>query len=215
MQTFLAITQKKETCRVLGPGKRSVIWFHGCSKKCPWCIASEINQSRDYSIITAKNLYEWVAECKDIEGITLSGGEPLEQDTSAMCEFLQLVRNDSRNLGIILFTGYRLEELEHIGKMEVCRYIDVLIDGPYIEEQNNGHGLRGSSNQRIHFLTSRYKIIQDAFYKNNQRNLEFDIDIDNNVIISGIPKRGFIKEFTNKIHEQGYNISFNNRINKS
>ncbi len=175
----------------------------------------EMNGSDVYKTMTAKELYDWVAACDGIDGITLSGGEPLEQDTVALCDFLQFVREDRRNLGVILFTGYRLEELEKIGKRDIVQYIDVLVDGPYVEELNDGLGLRGSSNQRIHFLTSRYENIRDAFFGEGGRNLEVDVDMDNNVIINGIPRRGFMEEFSQKIREQGYGISFEDRRSDS
>ena len=105
----LYIARRKRDCCVLGPGMRAVVWFHGCSRGCPGCIAAEMNGSNDYRSMTARELYDWVADCENIEGVTLSGGEPLEQDTAALSEFLRLVRADSRDLGVIMFTGYRLE----------------------------------------------------------------------------------------------------------
>ena len=207
----LYIARRKRDCRVLGPGVRAVVWFYGCSRGCPGCIAAEMNASDNYATMTAEELYAWVSGCEGIEGVTLSGGEPLEQDMVAFCEFLRLVREDRRNLGVILFTGYRLEELEDIGKKDICQYIDVLVDGPYVEERNNGRDLRGSSNQRIHFLTPRYESMRHAFFGNGGRNLEFDLDMDDNVIINGIPKRGFMEGFARKIREQGYGISFEDR----
>ena len=208
--SFLRVARLKSNCRVLGPGVRAVVWFHGCSRGCPGCIAVEMNQSDDFTTITAEELYAWVARCDGIEGVTLSGGEPLEQDTVALCDFLQLVREDKRNLGVILFTGYRLEELQKIGKNDIIQYIDVLVDGPYVEELNDGQGLRGSSNQGIHFLTSRYEGMRDIFFGSGGRNLEFDVEMDNIVAINGIPTRGFLEEFTRKIREQGYYMSFDN-----
>ncbi len=171
----------------------------------------EMNLSDDYKTLTARELYDWVASCNGIEGVTLSGGEPLEQNTEELYNFLRLVHQDTRDLGVILFTGYRLEELEQTGKNIIIQYIDVLVDGPYEEGKNDGFDLRGSSNQKIHFLTSRYESMRDAFFGNSGRNLEFDIGMDNDVVINGIPKRGFMEEFARKIREQGYNISFEDR----
>lgn len=210
-QNHLHVARLKRDCHVLGPGQRAVIWFHGCSRRCPGCIAMEMNLSHDYKTMTARELYGWVASCNGIEGVTLSGGEPLEQDTEELYNFLRLVHQDTRDLGVILFTGYRLEELEQTGKNIIIQYIDVLVDGPYEEEKNDGFDLRGSSNQKIHFLTPRYKSMRDAFFGNSGRNLEFDIGMDNDVVINGIPKRGFMEEFARKIREQGYNISFEDR----
>ncbi|MBR6059179.1 MAG: radical SAM protein [Victivallales bacterium] len=213
--SFLRVARRKRDCRVLGPGKRAVVWFHGCSRGCRGCIAVEMNHSNDYKSMMARELYDWVVDCENIEGVTLSGGEPLEQDTAALCEFLRLVREDKRDLGVILFTGYRLNELEKNGKNDIIQYIDVLVDGPYVDELNDGFGLCGSSNQRIHFLTSRYEGMQDIFFGSGGRNLEFDVDMYNNVIINGIPARGFLEGFTQKIHEQGYGISFEDRKKES
>ncbi len=210
-RNLFRIARLKNDCQVLGPGHRAVVWFHGCSRGCPGCIAVEMNHSEDYKTMTAKELYDWVASCDGIEGVTLSGGEPMEQDTEALCDFLRLVHQDKRKLGVILFTGYHLEELEQLGKNIIIQYIDVLVDGPYEEQKNNGLDLRGSFNQRFHFLTSRYEGMRDAFFGDKRRNLEFDINMNNDVVINGIPKRGFMEEFSRKIHEQGYGISFEER----
>lgn len=189
---------------MLGPGKRAVIWFHGCSRECPGCIAKEMNESIIFDEYSPSALYEWVCSCDGIEGITLSGGEPLEQDKEALIEFLELVRNDSRNLGIICYTGYRLEE---ISSSPVLSYLDILIDGPYIDSQNDSRDLRGSSNQRIHFLTGRYETMRSSFEGPSARQLEIELSLNNTVIINGIPRQGFLELFKEQMHAAGYSLN--------
>ena len=90
----LTIARLKRNSNVLGPGCRAVIWTHGCSKGCPHCIAEEMNAAPPLFEYTASALYDWVKETEGIEGITLSGGEPFEQDIEALESFLHLVKND-------------------------------------------------------------------------------------------------------------------------
>jgi anaerobic ribonucleoside-triphosphate reductase activating protein len=90
----------------------------------------------------------------DIEGITLSGGEPFSQ-SEGLVEFLRLFKKQS-NKNVICFSGYRFSSLlQHPSPsvQTMLRLIDVLIDGPYIQEKETSKGLRGSANQQIYHLT--------------------------------------------------------------
>lgn len=140
---------------LLGPAPRLLIWLHGCNKKCPGCIAVDWNNasSAQYSL-SVKTLIQLINDNKEIEGVTISGGEPFLQAES-LC---QLVCNI--NKGIIVYSGYTKSELEQLNSKynyEIISNIDVLIDGEYIEKLNDDKPFRGSSNQQIYFLTDRYK----------------------------------------------------------
>lgn len=204
---MLKVARKTESSKVLGPGNRAVVWFHGCSRNCDGCIAKSMNLSNDYEECTADNLYEWVLSCNNIEGISISGGEPLEQNLEDLTSFLQKVKNDSRNLSVILFTGFTYDEIAQSSKKAVLPFIDVLIDGTYKKELNDNKGLRGSSNQNILFLTERYVPIKESFYKNDCRNVEVSITLDNRITINGIPKNGFIEELTSELTKQGFELT--------
>ncbi|GAB4558992.1 MAG: 4Fe-4S cluster-binding domain-containing protein [Haliangiales bacterium] len=97
-----------------------------------------------------------LAEGDAIEGITLSGGEPLEQPRAALA-IAEAVRARS-NLSILVFSGYSVDEIraQPLGPA-ILTAIDVLIDGRYQAPQRLGQGLRGSHNQRIHLLSDRYR----------------------------------------------------------
>ena len=204
---MLKIARKTECCRVLGPGCRAVIWFHGCSRNCDGCIAKSMNLSEDFEECTPEELYEWVKTCNNIEGLSISGGEPLEQNIKDLIDFFKLVESDSRNLSIILFTGFTYDEIVQSKIKEVLSFIDVLIDGTYKKELNDNAGLRGSSNQVIHFLTDRYESIKETFYKKDCRNVEVGITLDNTITINGIPKIGFIEQLTRDLAKEGYELN--------
>ncbi len=152
--------------------------------------------------------YQWLKKCEDIEGLTLSGGEPLEQAPEALLEFLRLVRSDPRKLGVICFTGYRLEEIQASAQAAILQYLDVLVDGPYMSQMNGNHDLRGSDNQRIFFLTPRYIPMKDAFFGAHCRNLEIELDLRNGIVINGIPMRDFLERFSKLMHDKGYAMNF-------
>ena len=93
-----------------------------------------------------------------IDGLTLSGGEPMSQ-AAGLAETVRLART-VRDLTVICYTGYRLEKLT--GRRPPSRdvaallaQVDVLIDGQYAAGLDDGQGLRGSTNQRVRHLTGR------------------------------------------------------------
>ena len=88
------------------------------------------------------------------------------------------------------------------------QYIDVLIDGPYMEGKNDDRDLRGSNNQRIHFFSLRYVAEKDMFFGAKRRNLEIELDMDNGVLINGIPRQGFKDDFSRLMREKGYGMEF-------
>lgn len=204
---MLTIARKTEYCQVLGPGVRAVIWFHGCSRNCDGCIAKSMNLSENFDVCTSEELYEWVVSCNNIEGVTISGGEPLEQNLEELILFLQKVKNDSRNLSVILFTGFTYDEINQGRNKAVLPYIDVLIDGTYKKDLNDNSGLRGSSNQNIIFLTDRYESTKESFYKKDCRNIELSITLNNTIIINGIPKSGFVEQLINDLAKEGFELT--------
>ena len=88
-------------------------------------------------------------------------------------------------LNVIIFTGFLKENLLSKEALSVLSLTDLLIDGRYIDELNDGIGLRGSSNQRLHFLTDRllpYK--KELLF--GKRQIEININ-DNRIDAIGIP----------------------------
>ena len=99
-----------------------------------------------------------------IEGVTFSGGEPFQQARS-LARLAQLVRQSG--LSVTAFTGYTAEFLQHseaapISARELLVECDLLVDGPYRQEQRaEGLPLRGSRNQRLVPLTFAGRALAD------------------------------------------------------
>lgn len=93
-----------------------------------------------------------------ITGLTLSGGEPLQQAEAAAA-----LLAGARGLGLstLMFSGYTIEEARGLpGGPEVLAQLDVLIDGRYRSTDRFATGLRGSANQRIQLLTPRHTLAE-------------------------------------------------------
>ena len=129
-----------------GPGLRAVVWFQGCTIRCPGCCNPDAQDSEGGTPFYAEDLAAWVLTQK-VNGLTLSGGEPLEQTRADLCAFLNIVRE--ADLSIVLFTG-RNDVPE-----DVACYLDAAIVGPY-DGALSRQGMRASSNQRLVLYTSLY-----------------------------------------------------------
>lgn len=175
--------------RALGPGERFVIWTQGCLRDCPSCGSPEWREMKDATLLTPGQLAQKVLAVPNLEGITISGGEPMLQ-AKPLLEMLNLVHAE-KPLSVICYTGYTLEELTALGDDHAnafLRKIDVLIDGPYQDYLNDNKGLRGSTNQRIHFLTNIYKPYE-KYFLNKTRDIEVHVREDH-LLIVGIKYKG-------------------------
>ena len=181
--------------RALGPGLRAVVWVQGCPLNCRGCIAPEWIPFRIERLVTPEALAEELLAQDNISGLTLSGGEPMLQ-ASGLAALTRAMRLQ-RDLSVICFTGYTLESLKHkppgAGVDELLHEIDVLIDAPYVEAQNNHRGLRGSTNQRIHHLTDKL-VSADFDFENTQRRTEIHLSSEGALLV-GVPPTGVLPAF--------------------
>ncbi len=101
-----------------------------------------------------------------------------------------LTQLDAADLGVILFSGWRLDELQPMAIKRpairnVLDRIDLLIDGRYEHARNDSLGLRGSSNQRLWFFSSRYRSWEQAL-ATGERRIEVQQQPDGEMIV-GVP----------------------------
>jgi anaerobic ribonucleoside-triphosphate reductase activating protein len=147
--------------RANGPGARFVVWFQGCTLGCPGCFnpathATEPGPTRGDATPIAELAAAMAAA--GAAGLSLSGGEPLQQPQAA-----RALLDAARALGMstLAFSGYTIDEIRALpGGGDVLARLDVLIDGRYVAGERLATGLRGSANQRIHLLTDRYSLAQ-------------------------------------------------------
>ena len=186
----LSIHRLHSPVRVLGPGSRAVIWVQGCSLGCPGCIADYARDRAEGAMMGTDEAARWLLAQGEIEGVTLSGGEPMEQ-AAPLAEVLDLVRAQ-RDLGVVCYTGYALEQLRasgDVGVAQLLERIDLLIDGPYLRERHRSLLWRASSNQRLLALTPRYSGIVEGLTPDTDRSagVEFAVGQSGAVLYAGVP----------------------------
>ena len=145
---MLSILDILEDTTVDGPGFRTAIYAAGCPNGCPGCHNPEswdINRGRWMS--TDEILQKVLAD--NFADVTFSGGDPMYQP-EGFTELARAIKRQSRK-NIWCYTGYKFERLRHDRRQaELLQYIDVLVDGPYVESLRDRDVLfRGSRNQRL------------------------------------------------------------------
>ena len=133
-----------------GDGLRVVLWVSGCEHKCYNChnkITWDINNGLIFDDNAKEEIFRQL-EKDYIKGITFSGGDPLhKQNRTEVFNLVKEIKTKFPKKDIWLYTGYTWEE---INDLDIIDYIDVLVDGKYIEELSNPDlEWRGSSNQRV------------------------------------------------------------------
>ena len=150
MQLRLAGIVKESV--VDGPGIRMVVVVQGCPHHCPGCHNPDSHDPDGGYESSTEEIIEALPDGKLVSGVTLSGGEPFAQ-VEAMAVVAAAAKK--RGLSVVVYTGYRLEELQKKAEQEpailsLLQATDILVDGPYEQERRDlDLAFRGSSNQRL------------------------------------------------------------------
>lgn len=142
-----------------GPGVRVSLFVSGCTHHCKGCF-NEVAWDFEYGTPFTEETIESILEMlrpNHIKGLTLLGGEPFEpQNQAAIVSLLRRVKAEYPNKSIWSFSGYVFEKITSgtLGDWEITKeflsYLDVLVDGPFVEEKKNLNlRFRGSENQRL------------------------------------------------------------------
>ena len=143
-----------------GPGVRVSLFVSGCTHRCPGCF-NEVAWDFDYGQpFTQETIDSILAMLKPayIKGLTLLGGEPFEpRNQGAIVELLRQVKAKYPEKSIWAFSGYLFDRdilAWRLGPREITEeilsYLDVLVDGPFVEAKKNLNlRFRGSENQRL------------------------------------------------------------------
>jgi anaerobic ribonucleoside-triphosphate reductase activating protein len=181
-EDLLRLHQFLPHSRANGPGLRSVIWVQGCSLGCPGCFNPETHTFEGGEVANVDDLFERIrAREEKIEGVTVSGGEPLQQ-MPALTNLLRRIRRETR-LSLLVFTGYTWQEIERMPDSNaLLECVDVLIAGRYEASERLARGLRGSANKTVHLLTDRYRLEE----MESVPRTEAVITRDGQLVLSGI-----------------------------
>lgn len=133
-----------------GEGMRTVLWVSGCEHHCKGCQNPDIwdaNSGMIFDVEAKKEIFKALNRTW-IDGLTLSGGDPLHpsnrEDITAL---VKEVKEKFPNKTIWVYTGY---EYESVKDLEVINYIDVVVDGRFVEKlADKNYKYAGSTNQRI------------------------------------------------------------------
>lgn len=136
------------TCDVVnGEGLRLTLFVTGCAHACPGCYNSSTWNRLSGQPFTDEVRERVLDLCADHDGLSLSGGDPLlPANRDAIADLCQRFKQRYPTKDIWLWTGYLYENVQHL---ELLRDVDVLIDGPYLQDQPTTQPWRGSANQRL------------------------------------------------------------------
>lgn len=190
-----------------GPGKRGLIHFQGCSLGCVGCFNPQSHTFNQKQEMDLDIIQKWILSLKDVEGITFSGGEPIQQ-APYLYALVTFIKEHRPELTIGMYTGYSTKELES-GNFkwksaydaewvrgskqlwqEIKKHLDFAITGRYNQQMAcHDEPLRGSRNQEVCFYTSKYK--QEDL---PQQIAEVNVGEDGLIQVTGYPTEGFLNE---------------------
>ena len=140
-----------------GPGVRVSLFVSGCTHRCPGCfneVAWDFDYGQPFTQETIDSIIDMLRPSY-VRGLTLLGGEPFEpRNQGAIVELLRQIKKELPQKSIWAFTGFLFDKDILSGRLGDCSeylsYLDVLVDGPFVEAKKNlSLRFRGSENQRL------------------------------------------------------------------
>lgn len=186
-----------------GPGRRFALWVQGCPLHCHNCCNPQMLSFTPQDWREVADLAEIILNTNGVEGVTLLGGEPFAQAGALAALATRVRRHD---LSVMVFTGYTIEHIR--GKNDpgwdaLLAQTDLLVDGPYVEKlHTETKRWIGSTNQRIHFLSDRYRSLakQPGGWDNNPNTVELRLTGDQ-ISINGFPD-GKVSQWLNLLRSK-------------
>lgn len=190
MTSYLNIANRIPYTSVEGPGLRYALWVQGCDIDCPGCCNQELLPFVRRKVLSSSEIafeIEQARELYGIEGVTFLGGEPAYQakglaEVAVFCQ--------SQRLSVMVFTGFRLEQLRQRnlpGVEQLLNHTDVLVDGPFVAARRESiRNWVGSENQRFHYLSQRYEAsIETSF--DERPAVEVRVELNERLGVNGFP----------------------------
>ena len=157
------------------------MWVQGCPLACHGCWNPEMWTFERRHMQAVDDLAATILATEGIEGVTVTGGEPFAQ-ARALSVLAKRVR--AAGISVFVFTGYNLNELARPEDRALLEETDILVSGRYVEDQcASGLPWRGSSNQKVHFLTDRYSPCD----MQEVADIEFHLGADGGLLVTGFP----------------------------
>lgn len=136
-----------------GLGVTMSLWTQGCPHHCKGCFNGEtwdFNAGEEFEDSDLKYILENINKNNVHRDLSILGGEPLcPENVDGVIEVCKIFKEKFPEKKIYLWTGYVVEGFNQ-KQREVLNYIDVLVDGPFVQDKRNlSLMMRGSSNQRV------------------------------------------------------------------
>jgi anaerobic ribonucleoside-triphosphate reductase activating protein len=176
----------------LGWGRRVGIWTQGCGIGCRGCMAQDTWPADSTHDVPVSEILRVVTECLPVDGVTISGGEPLDQATE-LAQLLTGLRNVLGSGNDILCYSGRSRQAVQSRFGEILGLVDAIVVGPYDQDRALDDPLRGSSNQDVLPCTplgaARYGPTAGDQNHSSRRSIQVSLD-DGHVRTIGVPAPG-------------------------
>ena len=189
----LRIAQVVPCTEAEGPGRRFAVWFQGCPLRCAGCCNPEMLPDAGGEWVGVGDLVDRIRDAAGrdgVEGVSLLGGEPTAQAAGGA-----VLANRVRALGlsVMVYSGFTREELLGRGDpatLDLLAATDVLVDGPYLRDRPEpARRWVGSTNQRVHLLSDRYRADDPCWLLPNTLELRLDGGV---LTVNGFPSRSAV-----------------------
>lgn len=174
----------------LGHGTRAGVWTQGCTLACRGCVAQKTWPADPESRVPVGEVVDWLRGLDPLDGVTISGGEPLDQPEEILALLQGICAMRRPDLDVLLFTGRRWRSVER-AFAPIVALVDVVVAGPFLPDRPTEHPLMGSSNQEVVAITPlgarRYAGSPCA-----GRTLQGSVGPDGRLHLVGIPRVGDI-----------------------
>jgi anaerobic ribonucleoside-triphosphate reductase activating protein len=199
----LLLNRLHHPVRVLGPGVRAGIWLQGCTIRCPGCMSTDTWGAAAAQPVEVHQVLDWLAGLPqaELEGITISGGEPTEQP-EALSELLSGIARwrGGRPVDVLLFTGREPAWVR--AHADLLRGADAVMAGPFRADLAGESPLRGSENQELILFSDvgeqAYRVLDPM----SRRSLQVEMD-DDGLWLIGIPLPGGLDALDDVTAETG------------
>lgn len=214
----LRISQTHFPVETLGPGRRLGIWTQGCGLACAGCMSRHTWDPLGGASRTVSSLLGLWREAlaRGADGLTVSGGEPLDQPAALEALLAGAVRARAeatapggpaagREIDILLYTGYEQEEVDgDAARSAAVRPADVLVTGRFRAAEPTALVWRGSANQRMRPRTARgWARYQEHLARTESGPRLQMVEGEGDVRLYGVPGRGELAALERRLRRAG------------
>ena len=173
----------------LGPGRRVGIWVRGCSIHCQGCIAENLwsfDESRARNVgDVAREVEEFFREDGNLDGVTISGGEPFDQPEALIALLKKFRAKDIRD--VLIYTGYNVGGITR-AHPEVLELAAAVVDSPFHLGEDTECAWKGSSNQTLTVFDARFSVRYVKWLGTKKGPMQIAV-FNDRVISIGIPRQ--------------------------